>query len=56
MDRFYVAAELSRAKVLHELITMKGAGHGLSQAKREDLGQAQKKIIFFFNRFVKHAK
>jgi hypothetical protein len=47
MDR-----ELTRHRVDHELITVREAGHGLVDAKPEELAEARGRAVAFVKRHV----
>jgi acetyl esterase/lipase len=51
MDR-----ELARHKVAHELITVRGAGHGLFGGDRKAVAEAYKKVRDFIRRHLKEEK
>ncbi len=48
-----MAKELARHKVEHELVTVKGAGHGLAGGDREQVQQARRKALDFIRRHLK---
>jgi penicillin amidase len=48
-----MAKELARHKVAHELVTVRGAGHGLFGGDRKAVALAQKKAIDFIRRQLK---
>ena len=48
-----MAKELERHKVQHELVTVKGAGHGLSGGDKKLVEEAQDKALAFIRRHLK---
>ena len=48
-----MAKELARHKVEHELVTVKGAGHGLSGADRKLVDEANEKAAAFIRAHLK---
>jgi acetyl esterase/lipase len=48
-----MARELDRKGVEHELLTVKGAGHGLAGAKPAVVAEAQDRAVAFVSRFLK---
>ncbi len=48
-----MAKELDRHKVPHELVTVKGAGHGLSGGDKRLVDEAQEKALAFIRRHLK---
>jgi dipeptidyl aminopeptidase/acylaminoacyl peptidase len=48
-----MARELERKGVEHELLTVKGAGHGLAGAKPSVVAETQDRAVAFVNRFLK---
>jgi acetyl esterase/lipase len=48
-----MAKELARHKVPHELVTVRGAGHGLSGGPRKEVAEARKKALGFILRHLK---
>jgi dipeptidyl aminopeptidase/acylaminoacyl peptidase len=51
-----MAKELARHKVPHELITVKGAGHGLAGGDKKLVGDAHEKAAAFIRRHLKGEK
>ncbi len=49
-----MAKELTRQKVVHELITVKGAGHGLSGGDKKLVEEANEKAVAFIRGQLKH--
>ena len=48
-----MAKELTRHKVVHELVTVKGAGHGLSGADRKVIDETNEKAAAFIRKHLK---
>ena len=48
-----MAKELARHKVTHELVTVTGAGHGLSGGDRKAVAEANEKALAFIRRHLK---
>ncbi len=51
-----MAKELARYKVAHELVTVRGAGHGLSGGDHKSAAAARKKALDFIRRHLKSEK
>jgi acetyl esterase/lipase len=51
-----MAKELARHKVEHELVTVKGAEHGLRDGKPKDVAEAHKKALDFIRRHLESEK
>jgi dipeptidyl aminopeptidase/acylaminoacyl peptidase len=48
-----MAKELARQRVRHELVTVRGAGHGLSGGDRKEVAAAQAKAREFIQRYLR---
>jgi acetyl esterase/lipase len=51
-----MAKELARQKVAHELVTVRGAEHGLRDGKPKDVADAHKKALDFIRKHLKPEK
>jgi dipeptidyl aminopeptidase/acylaminoacyl peptidase len=47
-----MAKELARHKVAHELITVPGAGHGLSGGDRKRVADAHERALAFIRKYL----
>jgi dipeptidyl aminopeptidase/acylaminoacyl peptidase len=48
-----MAKELARNKVTHELVTVQGAGHGLSGGDKKAVEEAHEKALAFIRMYLK---
>ena len=48
--------ELTRHKVPHELITVRGAGHGLDRGDKKAVAEAHEKALAFIREHLKNGK